>query len=158
MSGAALFGKLPAHGDFVSRGLPAAERERIDGWLSDSLARAQSALGNDFTEAFDRAPPWRCAAAGVGGAIAASQDSAGRRYPILLMVGDPDAAATCEELLYAAIGERWDADRLAREAGGAPAGDPDRWWSGEATAAAVSLDGAFPTDLLTAMLREPVTP
>lgn len=87
-----LFGKLPAHGDFVTRGLTP-EAERIwDDWASAEIAVAQEALGEDFDAAHDASPPWgfiggpgvlgpdwRC------GAATASIDSAGRRY--LLVAG-----------------------------------------------------------------------
>jgi type VI secretion system ImpM family protein len=151
---AVLFGKLPAHGDFVSRGLSMAEREEIDQWLSGSLAQAQAALGDRFADLFDRAAPWRCAGPGLSGAIAASQDASGRRFPLMVMVDDPEASAVCEELLYVAIGERWDADRLALEAGGDPSGLAERWWVPDVA----ELNGAFPARLLTAMLGGQVSP
>ena len=151
VTGGALFGKLPAHGDFVSRGFAADERERIDRWLSRSVADARAVHGGLFELRFDGAIPWRCTGPGVSGAIAASQDAVGRRFPILLLTGDPDAAARCEELLYTAIGERWHADRLAQEGGPAPSASPNRWWlAGVDDAAAIS--GAYPPDLLAAML------
>ena len=34
-----LFGKLPAHGDFVSRGMEAAAQQVWDGWASGEIAR-----------------------------------------------------------------------------------------------------------------------
>ena len=45
-----LFGKLPAHGDFVARGIDAAGRAELDDWLSASLADARAALGEAFAE------------------------------------------------------------------------------------------------------------
>ncbi|MGH6613475.1 type VI secretion system-associated protein TagF [Sphingomonas sp.] len=156
MSGVALFGKLPAHGDFVARGFTHDQRERIDAWLSPSLAQARTDLGDAFADTFDRALPWRCDGDGIAGAVAASQDALGRRFPILLLIGDPMAAARCEALLYAAIGERWEADRLVREAGdtaGALAIDAaDRWWSADADADTATLAGACPPGLMSAML------
>ncbi|MES2054491.1 MAG: type VI secretion system-associated protein TagF [Pseudomonadota bacterium] len=155
MSGVALFGKLPAHGDFVARGFSHDQRERIDAWLSPSLAQARADLGDAFADTFDRALPWCCAGDGLAGAVAASQDALGRRFPILLMIGDPAAATRCEELLYAAIGERWEVDRLVREAG--DAGDAltvdaaNRWWSSDDGTGA-TLNGACPPTLISAML------
>ena len=156
MSGTALFGKLPAHGDFITRGLFGNQRERLDTWLSASLDDARTHLGDAFAERFDCALPWCCSGAGMTGAVAASQDSLGRRFPVLLMLGDPDAAARCERLLYAAIGDRWEADRLIAEAGDAP-GAPvvdgaDLWWRSDAPPDAAALNGAFPPALMAAML------
>ncbi|MFV0623292.1 type VI secretion system-associated protein TagF [Sphingomonas sp. ac-8] len=145
---ARLFGKLPAHGDFVARGLSFAERDALDAWLSASLSAARETYGDAFEERFDTAVPWQCEGEGVAGAIAASQDAAGRRYPVLLLcAGEPQAAARCEDLLYAAIGEGWSADRLAAETGPAPTGTASLWRQGTR-----ERTGAEPADLLTAML------
>lgn len=146
---ALLFGKLPAHGDFVARGLGAEARERLDAWLSASLADARETLGDGFADRFDAALPWRCTGPGVAGAIAASQDAAGRRFPVLLLCADDEGAAErCEALLYAAIGERWPADRLADAAGDAPGGEPAVWYGGSDR-----YESAAPPDLVSAMLR-----
>lgn len=145
---ALLFGKLPAHGDFVARGVGQAQRQLLDAWLSTSQAAAVAAYP-DFADRFDRALPWRAEGAGVAGAISPSQDSVGRRFPLLLLVaGDGDAGSYCEDLLFRAIGEGWDADRLAAEAGSAPEG-PVAGWTGPDDA---RLAGERPADLLTAML------
>jgi type VI secretion system protein ImpM len=165
VSGAALiFGKMPAHGDFVARGWSGAERDALDAWLSASLAEAGASFGADFEVRFDSAPPWRCAV--PAGAMAASQDGAGRRFPLFVAlrgrVGEA-ASAQCEELLYAAIGQRWDVDRLAATLDGvAPDEDGDaepRWWTeGGEGFAPKALDGERPPHLLTAMLeREPAS-
>lgn len=143
---ALVFGKLPAHGDFVARGVTAERRETLDAWLSASLVGARDLYGAEFDERFDRAAPWLCEGDRVAGAITPSQDSAGRRFPLLLLCEGSDAAR-CEELLYAAIGEGWTIDRLATEAGPAPNGSVSRWWNGDRTKA-----DDLPADLLTAML------
>jgi type VI secretion system protein ImpM len=151
-----VFGKLPAHGDFVARGLAAGERERLDAWLSASLADARDRLGEDFAERFDTAPPWRCVGARAG-AIAPSQDGAGRRFPLLLMAGSGQAGAqACEALLYDAIGGGWDADRLLAEAERTAADEPadGAGWEtdgGEGFAPA-TLAGEHPAGLVAAML------
>lgn len=120
-----LFGKLPAHGDFVSRGLVAGERDALDAWLTASLNDARAALGELFEDRYDRAPAWRFveeeARRRSAGAIAPSVDSAGRRYPIYLAfmidagTSALAAAERCEDLLYRAFAENWDADRLHAE-------------------------------------------
>ncbi len=155
---ARLHGKLPAHGDFVTRGFARAEAEACDAWLSDALAEARAAHGAAFDARYDFAPPWRFAGEGTGGALALSQDAAGRRFPIYLEV--PSAAplvtaAASEELLYRAIAERWTADALAAAAEALDLGaeetmpDAPRWWLEGSDAA---LDGTRPTELLTRML------
>jgi type VI secretion system protein ImpM len=161
-----LFGKLPAHGDFVARGLDPAEREVLDHWLSAEVEAARQAHGEAFAYRYDVAPPWRFVTEEVsawrGGAVAPSIDSAGRRFPILLSgsASDPAAAAglaeRCEETIYTALGDRWDADRTyAHLCGlaGASADGANGWWTlGNGEFSAAALDGCRPAGLLTAML------
>ncbi|MET1110098.1 MAG: type VI secretion system-associated protein TagF [Allosphingosinicella sp.] len=153
MSQAILFGKLPAHGDFVSRGLSPSERESLDGWLAAEVAVARASLEDAFEEAFDAAPPWRFAwreEAGDGedwtaGALASSVDSVGRRFPLLLgcrgiapsqALG---AAEQCEEAIYAALSESWDAERLT-SAASVPS-SPEQAWVSEDCWWATDCDG-----------------
>lgn len=143
---ATLFGKLPAHGDFVARGLSAADRDALDAWLSASMIDARERFGDTFEARFDAAQPWRCTGAGVAGALAASQDAAGRRFPVVLLCAGEDADA-CEALLYDAIAQGWDADRLA-SAAPPPSGAPEGWSGPDGATRA----GATPPDLIAAML------
>lgn len=165
-----LFGKLPAHGDFVSRGLNAADRDALDGWLAGGLSAARDALGEEaFAELYDSAPPWRCIIAkdddGVtAGALTPSIDAAGRRYPIYLALEvDRDAALEaadrCEDLLYEALARRWDADTVVahaaaiRPAGGGDCAESAKWWTlGNESFAPADLAGGRPADLIRALL------
>ncbi|HUQ14345.1 MAG TPA: type VI secretion system-associated protein TagF [Novosphingobium sp.] len=117
-----LFGKLPAHGDFISRGLPPELREQLDLWLSAELAAARARFV-DFDERYRLAPPWHfvdrdAAGAWSGGALCLSVDAVGRRFPILLAAPAADAtdavakAWALLELVFSALGESWDAARL----------------------------------------------
>ncbi len=144
---ARLFGKLPAHGDFVSRGCTPVEQAGLDAWLTASLADAQDRFGGEFVDRFDAALPWKGYGAGAVGMIAASQDAAGRRYPLLLVCAATD---DIEDMIYAAIAERWDVDRLATTAGAGPSSSIERWESADR---AMSLDGDMPVDIVTAMLE-----
>lgn len=155
---ARLHGKLPAHGDFVTRGFTRAEVEACDAWLSASLADARAVHGAAFDARHDHAPPWRFAGKRLGGALALSQDAAGRRFPIYLDLSTAvplAAAAAIEELLYRAIMEPWTADALAAAAaalelaGEDAIADPGRWWLEGSDA---TLRGARPPELLTRML------
>ncbi len=170
MSPVFLFGKLPRHGDFVCRGMAAAERDAIDEWLTAEMAGAGTELGAGFREAFDAAPPWRFAWAEQGGwsagALAPSSDSAGRRFPILVgcrhLLGEQvqPAAAQCEETIYNAVIGGWTADRIADEAtawadepGGTAPSVEGLWWvDGGEEADIPPLVGRRPPRLLSALL------
>ena len=128
-----LFGKLPAHGDFVARGLGADEQTAWDDWASAELDRARSELGEAFEDAHDTAPSWRFIARdGDGwrlGALACSVDSAGRRFVLVLGVADlapaeavalgARAAGAVEAVLYDALALRTSADDALRALGAA---------------------------------------
>ncbi|WP_260598951.1 type VI secretion system-associated protein TagF [Sphingomonas endolithica] len=160
VSGVLLFGKLPAHGDFVSRGWAPDERDALDSWLSASLVAAKESAGEAFDERYENAPPWRFVTSTMAGALAPSQDAAGRRFPLLLAVGGggEDAAEACETLLYEAIGGGWTADQLVDRAAVLADTTEDqgesRWWTlgGEGFAAA-TLSRERPDDLIATMLR-----
>jgi len=147
---AALFGKLPAHGDFICRGLDNAVRDAWDEWASAGLAEAEASLGEGFAEAHDIAPPW-CFISGPGplgegwrvGAFAPSADSAGRRFVIVVAVEalsladavllGPRTAAALVDGIYKIFSERLDADAAfatiaaaAEGVGGMPACALDR--------------------------------
>lgn len=163
-----LYGKLPAHGDFVGRGLEPTARDELDAWLAASLAHAREMLGGRFDEAYDSAPPWRFAwregRGTTAGAMAASVDGVGRRYPILLALDGlaaaevTSAAGLMEGLLYTALAEGWDADRLhaaamALEPAAGEGKADEGWWTVDADGSTVArLSGARPVGLWTAML------
>lgn len=167
---ALLFGKLPSHGDFVARGLPAAERSALDGWLAGEVDAARRSFGTAFDDLYDRAPPWRFAraegAVGVAGVLAPSIDRAGRRYPLYLALAGVSADALapaaewCEDMLHEAFVEGWQADRLVEETArfnstAVTAGwTGARWWSdgGEGFAPGV-VEGLRPPRLLSMMLQ-----
>ncbi len=90
---AIVFGKTPAHGDFIQRGLDPAAHEAWDRWASDLIVQAQARLGPEFAAVHGAAPPWRFVAGpgllGQGwraGALTASIDSAGRRFLLVLAI------------------------------------------------------------------------
>jgi type VI secretion system protein ImpM len=106
------FGKLPAHGDFVSRGLAADEREAWDAWSSAGLEAARADLGDTFEARHDTAPPVRFAfgpgAFGGGwntGALTASIDAAGRRFIVVLGLRTDAAPSARERIAEAAENE-----------------------------------------------------
>jgi len=90
---AGLFGKLPQQGDFVERGLPPAFRRHWDQWLTRHVAPRQRA-GAAFPVGGVR---FRLVSgsATAAGVILPSHDSAGRLFPLCLML-IADAAISTE--------------------------------------------------------------
>jgi len=84
------YGKLPARGDFVGRGLPPRWRSDWDGWLQRGLALAATMVdGAALRERLCAFAPWRYLALPAPGEIwcgiiAASHDRVGRAFPLTL--------------------------------------------------------------------------
>jgi type VI secretion system protein ImpM len=90
-AGIGVFGKLPARGDFVDRGVAPGFSEVWYGWLVQGLAQARAKLGPNFDAAYMSAPVWRfllpAGAAGpcqAHGVIVPSIDAAERLFPLTL--------------------------------------------------------------------------
>ncbi|MEL6519831.1 MAG: type VI secretion system-associated protein TagF, partial [Pseudomonadota bacterium] len=112
----ALFGKLPAKGDFVSRGMPP-ELQRIwDRWLSQVFEGARQQLAEQWPSVYVTAPVWRFwigdAVFGhaVTGALAPSMDKVGREFPLSVFLHDageqhpaPPVAGDGNEAWYATL-------------------------------------------------------
>lgn len=161
MSRVKLFGKMPAHGDFVGRGVGPHEGDNLDGWLISTMLDARDRIGARFDDLYDRAPPWRFATPEVAGVLVPSVDAVGRRYPLYLGLTDAPAevAEACEDLVYRAFAGRWDADRLMTETDalaaipGVPVREA-RWWTiGGEGFAPTECFGDRPKELFAAMLR-----
>lgn len=180
MSGPAaiLFGKLPRHGDFVARGLEAREREAWDRWAARGLEAARAALGEDFEAAHETMPPWRFVDQADGGwragALAASIDSVGRRFVVVLAAeglsagqaaADGEALAErFEGLIHRGFMETLTADDLAgigsallvglEAGGGAPMA---RWWTegGSDLFPVQSLPGGLSAEELFVRMMQP---
>ena len=157
-----LFGKLPAHGDFVARGMDARERDWWDEQLSLAVGQAMEAHGVAFAERYDAARPWcfqiRHGATMVTGAMLASRDRVGRRFPVVLARRDRSGAAGCATALLAARDGGWTADALSKHFG-PPENDaaplPRGWWpSGTLFPSEAAIDADTPIPTLTAMLAE----
>jgi type VI secretion system ImpM family protein len=122
-----LFGKLPAHGDFVSRGINPVVRDRLDHWLTDEMERGQAVWGDEFGQRYEASPVWHFvdedgSGGWSGGILCASTDRVGRRFPLMFASAAPDcagavtASAGCLSLVGQAFAEGWDADRLVEAA------------------------------------------
>lgn len=90
------FGKLPAHGDFIRRGLPQGFVDPWDRWMQERMLAARSAAGETWDGLYLHAPIWRftlsagvCGAAPALGVLMASVDRVGRQFPLTLAAQAP---------------------------------------------------------------------
>ena len=169
-AGAWLFGKIPAHGDFISRGLDHATHTLLDDWLSVEVARARERFA-DFDVRYVQAPPWYFvdqdgAGAWSGGALCLSVDKVGRRFPILVAAPASSADTAREvalaalELVFTTFSEGWDADQLALALGsivadrGSGTLPTQSVWAIEADdGTRIEMTGRFPDGLIERMLE-----
>jgi type VI secretion system protein ImpM len=105
-----IFGKLPAHGDFVRRQLPQTFVESWDSWLQEGILEARQALAEDFASVWAAAPAWRfrlpphvCGDQAVAGVMLPSEDLVGRMFPLTLAALLPDATLAPPEDWYTAL-------------------------------------------------------
>jgi len=118
-----LFGKLPAHGDFLRRGLPGSFCAQWDTWLRRGMTAAEAQFDPEaWAEIWRAAPAWRfalpagaCGPDAVAGVLVASFDSVGRRFPLTL---------ACQQST-AGPGVAWPAHWFAALEGAALAGRDD---------------------------------
>jgi type VI secretion system protein ImpM len=98
----ALYGKLPAAGDFLVRGLQRDVQQAIDDWLACGMLALQQAA-DDWLERYLVAPVWtfvapagRLSAEAVAGALMPSVDRVGRYFP-LIVLRPLDGPATADQ-------------------------------------------------------------
>lgn len=106
-----LHGKLPAHGDFLTRRLSREFVQGWDDWLQRSVASSQEQLGNQWLDIYLTSPLWRFVLSpGVvdsqpwAGVLMPSVDSVGRYFPLTLARPIPELASPSEMIVR---GESW---------------------------------------------------
>ena len=121
------YGKLPSHGDFLSRRVSEAFVRVWDAWLQECMAASRRALGAErWLDVYLTSPAWRfgCAAGTCGpeplvGLMVPSVDRVGRYFPLTVVAQLPreisplTAAATLDSFFEAA--ERLAIETLAAE-------------------------------------------
>jgi type VI secretion system protein ImpM len=85
------YGKIPALGDFASRGLPHEFVHAWDSWLQHSIAASRAHLGEQWLGLYLTSPIWRfalmpgaCGSNGWAGVLMPSVDKVGRYFPLTL--------------------------------------------------------------------------
>ena len=92
-----LFGKLPAHGDFVMRDLPSGFVNSWDEWLQHYISGSREQLTDSWLDIYLTSPIWRFVlTSGVldegvwAGVMLPSVDRVGRYYPLSAIMPLPD--------------------------------------------------------------------
>lgn len=98
------FGKLPARGDFVGRGLSAVTVAALDDWASRSLAAARAHLAEEWSLVWQAAPVWhfnlppgQCGPCGLAGLVYPSMDKVGRQFPLIAASEIPSSGAGLDD-------------------------------------------------------------
>ncbi len=140
--GAGFFGKLPAAGDFVVRGLPATVRQPLDAWLTAHMVQL-AASAQHWPERGVRVVVQLGDAAWIL-VIKPSEDAVGRTYPLVACIPQDGAdrasaddwADAASRVLQRAIDDGVSADKLqdalaeiaAPQSGATPLAAPLIWW------------------------------
>jgi type VI secretion system protein ImpM len=142
MSAAGVYGKLPAHGDFIQRNLSPAFVRQWDPWLQHFVAGAKEKMGADWLDIYLTSPIWRFVLSqGVidegrwAGILMPSVDQVGRYFPFTIAVRLPENQnplefmslqtswfSAIEELGLRALNGEIELDDLAQELEGVPPG------------------------------------
>lgn len=92
-----MYGKLPAHGDFIQRDLPPAFVREWDEWLQHFVARTREKMGTQWLDIYLTSPIWRFALStgviaegGWAGIVLPSVDQVGRYFPFTIAVPLPE--------------------------------------------------------------------
>lgn len=160
VTGPGLFGKMPAHGDFIRRGGPAGLLVVLDSWL-------QRELGSVLAEGRDEGDPvtmldglrigFSTDEGGATAVLVASRDAVGREFPLVAVTAAQgtlaEAERWCSEAEAALIEARdghadADATFLAIGVIASPAGDDGQvtgWWraGGEPEGEGLPVGAAF---------------
>ena len=89
------FGKLPARGDFLTRGVPPEVLTPWEKWLEAAMGGARQQLGQTWSQVYERASVWRFWIGGgllgapMTGVLAPSVDRVGRCFPLTFVLTGP---------------------------------------------------------------------
>ena len=112
MRGPALYGKIPSHGDFVSRGLERLQSSEIDSWLSQWMQMARTEWVDAFDDNYRSAQPWLFSGQNLTAILMPSFDKVERLFPIFACVGNGAVIQEVYDATFSAIAENETADAL----------------------------------------------
>jgi type VI secretion system protein ImpM len=108
---AGFFGKIPSHGDFITRDLPRSFLDVWDTWLQSCIAQSKSQLGDGWLEVYLTSPIWRfglmpgiCGPHAAAGILMPSVDRVGRYFPLTIAMSP---ASMVNPLQLPGAADRW---------------------------------------------------
>mgnify|MGYP000031644699 CR=1 FL=1 len=130
-----LYGKVPAHGDFIDRDLPVEFIRSWDDWLQQGVSNSRERLGDEWLNLYLTSPIWRfMLSAGTideqvwAGVLVPSVDSVGRYFPLTIATCLPARTALAtyclqndkwfrdvESAAYAALEDGLSADQISEQ-------------------------------------------
>lgn len=122
----AIFGKLPGHGDFVSRGIPGDLRSAIDHWLSDWIAASRADRAETFEADYEAAAPWLFEGPNATAVLMPSMDAVGRLFPLLVRTAPDRMTQAVYDAMVDALVEASLADDLRKALAAIAATPPER--------------------------------
>lgn len=97
MSAAGFFGKVPARGDFVERGLPRPLTDALETWAKAGLASFAERRPQSWLQDYLVSPVWRfageCSGGSWAGVLCPSVDAAGRYFPLAIATEQASSGA-----------------------------------------------------------------
>ena len=108
---AGFFGKIPSHGDFITRDLPRSFLDVWDMWLQSCIAESKAQLGDGWLNVYLTSPIWRfglmpgiCGPQAAAGILMPSVDRVGRYFPLTIATA---AAGEINPLQLPGVADRW---------------------------------------------------
>ena len=108
---AGFFGKIPSHGDFITRDLPRSFLDGWDTWLQGCIAQSKTQLGGGWLDVYLTSPIWRfalmpgvCGAEPSAGILMPSVDRVGRYFPLTIATSQ---AGEVNPLQLPGVADRW---------------------------------------------------
>jgi type VI secretion system protein ImpM len=133
-----IYGKLPAHGDFIQRNLPSPLITEWDQWLQHFIGGSKEHIGETWLDIYLTSPVWRFVLSdGIvdehkwAGILLPSVDRVGRYFPLTIIMQLPQSSNPLEF--------------IALQHG---------WYSGIEKQALIALDEELTVDDLSEMLSE----